>query len=141
MNERVLPRIKRKRSAKQTRDGKDYLAFTKARNPAEEATRRAVRDFEREIAKRAKTNPKASYSFVNGKLRTRPTIGDLRFENGVKVNSESGKADIVNQFFSSIYTQETTDRISTFQQTPVKKQLLDIEILEQEVLQLLKRPK
>ena len=68
---------------KQTREGKDYLAYTKTRNTAKAETRRAVRDFEQEIAKRAKTNPKAFYSFVNSKLCTRPTIGDLRLENGV----------------------------------------------------------
>jgi hypothetical protein len=102
----------RKRSAfklyKQTREGKDYLAYTKARNMAKAETGRAVRDFEREIAKRAKTNPKAFYSFVNSELRTRSTIGDLRLENGEDVTSESGKTDVFNQFFSSVYTQETT---------------------------------
>ena len=111
MNEWVLSRIKRKRSAfelyKQTREGKDYLAYTKARYTAKAENRRAVRDFVREIAKRAKTIPMAFYSFVNNKLRTRPTIGNLRLENGVEVTSESGKADIFNQFFSSVYTQET----------------------------------
>jgi len=145
MNERVLSRIKRKRTAfelyKQTREGKDYLNYTKARNAAKAETRRAVRDFEREIAKRAKTNPKAFYSFVNSKLRTRSTVGDLRLQNGVEVISKSGKADILNQFFSSVYTQETTDNIPSPQHTTVKKQLLDIEIKEQEVFQLLNKTK
>lgn len=128
MNERVLSRIKRKRSAfelyKQTREGRDYIAYTKARNAAKAETRRAVRDFEREIAKRAKTNPKAFYNFVNSKLRTRAAIGDLRLESGAEVTSESGKADIFNQFFSSVYTQETTNRIPTPQQSPVKNNSL-----------------
>jgi hypothetical protein len=144
MNERVLSRIKRKRSAfelyKQTREGKDYLAYTKARNAAKAETRRAVRDFEREIAKRARTNPKAFYSFVHSKLRTRSTISDLRLENGVEVTSESEKADTFNQFFSSVYTQETKDRMSA-QLILVKNQLLDIEIVQEEVLQLLKKTK
>jgi hypothetical protein len=49
MNERVLSRIKRKRSAfelyKQTREGKDYLAYAKARKVAKAETRRAVKRF------------------------------------------------------------------------------------------------
>jgi len=39
MNDRILSKIKRKKSAfdcyKQTREGKDYLEYTKARNAAE----------------------------------------------------------------------------------------------------------
>ena len=43
MNERVLSKLKRKRSAfelyKQTKEGKDYLAYAKARNGAKAETR------------------------------------------------------------------------------------------------------
>jgi len=88
MNESPI-RMKRNRSTfklyKQTREGKDYLDCTKARNTVKAESRQAVRDFEREITKKAKTNPKAFYSFVNSKLRMRPTIGDLRLENGAEV--------------------------------------------------------
>jgi len=62
-------------------------------------------------------------------------------ENGVEVASESGKADTFNQFLSSVYTWETTDQISPSQKSPVKTLLLDIVVLEQEVLQLLKKTK
>ncbi len=34
-----------------TREGKDYLEYTKARNSAKAETRRAVQEYEREIAK------------------------------------------------------------------------------------------
>ena len=48
MNERVLARIKKKKSTfecfRQTRDGKDYLEYARARNAARTETRRAVRD-------------------------------------------------------------------------------------------------
>ena len=90
---------------KQMRECKDYLAYAKVRNTAKTETRRAIRDFEIEAAKRAKTNPKALYSFVNSKLRTRSTINDIRMENGTEVTSKSGKADIFNQFFQlCLYT-------------------------------------
>ena len=62
-------------------------------------------------------------------------------KNGREVTSESGKADIFNQFFSSVYTQETTDKIPAPRRIQVKKQLLDIEISEQDVLKLLKQTK
>ena len=58
MQDRVLSRIKRKKTAferyKLTKDGLDYLNYTKARNAAKTETRRAVRDYEKEIAILAK---------------------------------------------------------------------------------------
>ena len=59
MNERVLARIKKStfECLRHTRDGKDYLEYARARNAARTETRRAVRDYEHEIAKLAKKNP------------------------------------------------------------------------------------
>ena len=48
--------------------GHDYQEYAKARNAAKTETRRAVRDFEKEVAKQAKKNPKAFYRYVNSKL-------------------------------------------------------------------------
>src|SRR5664279_4398204 len=145
MNDKVLSRIKRKRTAfekyQQTREGKEYIEYTKARNAAKTETRRAVRDYEREIAKKAKVNPKAFYSFVNSKLKTRTTIGDLQTDDGEEISSDNGKAEIFNRFFSSVYTQEDTQQISQPEGTSIKSQLLDIEISERHVLELLKKVK
>ena len=53
------------------------MEYTRARNAAKSETRRAVRDYEKEVARLAKRNPKAFYKFVNGKLKTRTRIVDL----------------------------------------------------------------
>ena len=67
MNDRALSRIKRKKEAfqryKATRDGMDYLEYVKARNAAKTEIRKAVRDYEKEVAKLAKRNNKAFYKY------------------------------------------------------------------------------
>ena len=109
MNGKALSRIKRKNEAfqifKQTKDGKDYLANVKARNQAKTEFRKAVRDYEREVAKQAKRNPKAFYKFVNSKLKTRTTTADLKTDGGEYVSCDKDKAEMFNKFFSSVYTQ------------------------------------
>ena len=60
--------------------GHDYQEYAKARNAAKTETRRAVRDFEKEVAKQAKKNPKAFYRYVNSKLKTRTGVGNLHNE-------------------------------------------------------------
>jgi ribosomal protein S20 len=95
MNAKVLSRIKKKKTAfekyKQTKEGKEYIEYTRARNAAKSEIRRAVRDYEKEIAKKAKANSKAFYSFVNSNLKTRTTIGTLH-DNGKEIKTETGKA-------------------------------------------------
>ena len=92
MDTRVLSRIKKKRETferyKQTREGKDYIEYTRARNAAKADTRRAVRDYEREIAKQAKKNPKAFYRYVNGKYKTRAKIANLRTTDGREISGD-----------------------------------------------------
>ena len=81
MNDKALLKIKKKKEAfcryKETNDGKDYLQYARSRNAAKSEARKALRDYEKEIAKKAKRNPKAFYSYVNTKLKSRPGIAVL----------------------------------------------------------------
>ena len=58
MSEKVMTKLRKKKVAfnrwMQTKDGHDYQEYAKARNAAKTETRRAVRDFEKEVAKQAK---------------------------------------------------------------------------------------
>ena len=114
MDTRVLSRIKKKREAfekyKQTREGKDYIEYTRARNAAKADMRRAVRDYEREIARQAKRNPKAFYRYVNGKLKTRAKIANLRTSDGKEISGDKERADEFNRFFSSVYAKDARDK-------------------------------
>ena len=143
MNIRVLSRIKRKKEAfeiyKETRDGKAYLEYAKARNAAKAETRRAVRDYEREIAKQAKKNPKAFYRFVNGRLKTRAKIADLKTEDGSNVTTDDEKAKMFNTYFCSVYTKEDLQSIPNKQCDDKASILSDIDIDETEVFELLKK--
>jgi ribosomal protein S20 len=143
MNERVLSRIKRKKSAfelyKQTRDGKDYLEYTKTRNSARAEVRKAVREYEKEIAKKAKKNPKMFYKHVNSKLKTRVTGSVLQNANGDKINDNQQKAELFNEFFSSVYTIEDTQNIPESPKMITEHQLNSIHIEETEVAALLKK--
>lgn len=112
MNEKALNRIRKKKAAftryKETREGKDYLEYARERNAVKSEVRKAVRDYEKEVAKQSKRNPKAFYRYVNSKLKMRTGIADLQSKDGSKVTSNRDKADVINEFFSSVYTVEDT---------------------------------
>ena len=96
-NERVFTEMKKKKEAfsryKDTRDGQHYLECVKARN--------AAIHYEKEIAKRAKKNPKAFYKYVNGKIKTKDSVGVLDNENR-KAVTDKEIADLLNNF-SAVY--------------------------------------
>lgn len=102
----MLSRIKQKKSTfeqySKSGDLKDYLEYTKARNRAMAETRRAVQDYEKEVAKLAKKNPKLFYRHVNKKIKTRAGIYDLHCEDGSMVEGDQQRAEMFNQFFSSV---------------------------------------
>jgi len=52
-----------------SRNGKDYLDYVKERNKSKSELHKALINYEKDIAKKAKKNPKAFYRYVNGKIQ------------------------------------------------------------------------
>ena len=131
-NEKALIKVKKKKEAykryTETREGKEYLAYAKARNQAKQECRNAVRNFEQQIAAEAKSNPKAFYAYASSKLKTRETIADLEDEKGKTVTSNLGKAELLNNFFCSVFTKENTDNIPNLREQKLDSTLSEIEI-------------
>ena len=74
MNGRAFSEIKKNKAAfcrfKETEYYSDYLEYVLARNAAKSEIRKAVRDYEKEIAKCAETNPKALYRYANSNVKS-----------------------------------------------------------------------
>lgn len=141
MNNRVMAKIKRKHSTferyKLTKEGKEYVEYVKSRNSAKTEIRKAVKEYEQEIAKIAKKNPKAFYRHVNNKLKTRPGIGDLQMDDGSEVVDAQLKANVFNQYFSSVYTVEDLNSVPLYEAREGDK-ISSVEVTEEEVIKLLK---
>lgn len=102
------------RQWRRSNDGKDYILYAKARNQAKWECRRAEKKFERKIASEAKTNPKAFYKYARSKMKTRVRITNLTDEAGNLVTSDKDKANLMNNFFSSVFTNEDLTNMPNF---------------------------
>ena len=90
-----------------TKEWKDYLDYTKARNQARKATRQAVKTLEQSIAKDIKSNPKHFWSYARSKMKIRPRVGDLQTEENAELTTtDKEKAEVMCKFFSDVFIRE-----------------------------------
>ena len=89
----------------------DYLAYKRARNRASKEVRKAQRRFERKLAKNIKSNPKAFYKYARNKMSVKEKVGPLEDENGMVVMDDTRTAEILNQYFTSVFTQEVMENL------------------------------
>ena len=121
-----------------TKNDNDYSSYLKARNKAKRACRKAKARYERDIAEQAKVNNKPFWAYVKAKTGTRTGIADLRREDGTIASTDKEKADVLNQFFQSVYTTEPDGDTPDPPNYNINSKLSDFEINEQEVKKLLK---
>ena len=63
--------------------------------------------FEKKLASNIKDNPKAFFGYVRSKQRVRDTVGPLRnMDASSLVNDKQEMADILNEFFASVFVHE-----------------------------------
>ena len=76
--------------------------------------RKAVRDFERQIARETKANPKAFYKYARSKMKTCSAVADLERLDGTMTETGVDKAEVLNTFITSVFTIESLENIPTF---------------------------
>ena len=89
----------------ETREDQDYTTYCKARNQARRATRHALKTFDKEVARCAKTNPKTFYKYINSRTKIRVGISELCTADQRAISDEE-MATALNDFFLSVFTEE-----------------------------------
>ena len=116
--------------------------YTKSRNKVKTLLRQAKRRFEKDISVNAKNIPKKFWSYVRRKLKTKAGIAPLQKisgDNDSLVFLDLDKANILQNQFSSVFTQEPDDEMPQFMRR-VEHDLDDIivskEMVEAEIISL-----
>lgn len=93
------------------RNSRNYQEYCILRNRATKAVRYARRKYERGIADSVVDNTKAFWSYVKSKTSTKSSIGDLKDQFGTLKSGTEDKANILNDFFASVFTVEGDSEI------------------------------
>ena len=103
-----------------------------------EVAKDSKRNFEQNLAKEVKTNPRAFYKYANSKLKTRTSVADLEINQG-RATTNQMKAEELNRFFSSVFTKEDKDTVPQINRSEkVTNPMPDLLITEEMVKMKLK---
>ena len=145
MDEKVAAAVKRKTEAftkyRQSREGTYYINYRRAANRLKAEVRKAVRTFEKKIATEAKRNPKAFFNYARSKMKTRTGVSDLEYQDGRMAHTDVEKAELLNTFFSDVFTKEDLVTRPKFEQRAYREPLTDITINDDMVAAVLGRLK
>ena len=122
MNRKTFVQIKKKHNAYKTvykrwiqsSTGKNDIKYRQQCNKVKAMTRKSIKAFEKSITDKVKSNPKAFWKYANSKRKCKIKIRDLITDNGSIIDSDDEKVDLLNSFFTSVFTEEDLSNIPTF---------------------------
>ena len=118
------------------------LNYTRARNKVTKLMRQAKRNFEKDIARKCKTNPKVFWAHIRNNLKRKigvaPLLEKIDDKTSIKFSDED-KANILQKQFSSVYTQEpegTIARLNKKTDTSISDLHVTNEMVKEEILRM-----
>ena len=91
---------------RRTRKDEDYANYKEALNLATTEIRKSKRTFEKKLAGNIKNDRKRCYAYVRSKQKVRDKVGPLENNRGNIISDGFLKAEVLNEYFSSVFTTE-----------------------------------
>ena len=88
-----------------------YKQYIQARNESARMIKNSKREHQKNIAKNCKSNPKTFWKYINAQRKVKDNIAPLWDGVSNYITDDKGKADILNKFFSSVFTKENLNNI------------------------------
>ena len=97
---------------------KNYETYRSARNQAKAELRKAKYEYEKDLASKIKTDNKLFRSYVRSNMKTKSSLGELEMQNGDLTSDSQEKANFLNNFFISVFEDESTENVPDFPDCP-----------------------
>ncbi|MES9884607.1 MAG: reverse transcriptase family protein, partial [Sedimenticola sp.] len=115
----------------------DKLAYIEQRNATDRIINDAKKQYESEIMRSVKTQPKRLYSYMRGKQKVKAKVSNLEKSDGTHTKDDPETCEVLSSFFSSVFTREPTDDELPEFANRCEETVNDIEISEEIVLKKL----
>ena len=93
------------------KENPEYKSYKRKVNKCNKQIKAARRKHEMNIANNAKSDPKVFWKYVKERTKSSVGVNALKKMDNTFATSEKEKADILNEYFSSVFTIENTDDI------------------------------
>ena len=123
-----------------TRSRHNFDLYCEARNKCTKITRAAKRKFEKRIINNMNTDSKGFWSYVKQQTKSKLGISDLKNERQEIITDSKDKANVLNDFFASVFVTEPPGPVPVFDVrytgVPVTKFIVDKDTLLKRMLNL-----
>ena len=117
----------------------NHQKYCLARAQVNKYLRHQKRNKELKIAKQMKQNTKAFYQYIASKTTKKDSIPDLLKEDGTKTKDDAEKSELLNCFFSSVFTNENLNNMPTMEdRIPENSSIHTADVSIEEMKALLK---
>ena len=117
---------------KKTKSYYDRERYRSVKNRLRSLTRMLRRDFEGQLARDVKNEPKKFWAYVKSKTKTRSKIPPL-MSDGTLASTDKEKAEVLNKFFSSVFTVEDMENMPN-SNNDFKGKFLDSFVIDKELV-------
>ena len=117
----------------------NYNIYARYRNQVKWESKKAKRLREYQVARDAKVNPKAFFRYAASKTKQTEKISNLKKEDGTLTENDQGKAEVLYDFFSSVFTNEDPNNIPPFKH-PNLNVISHFTISDDDMKKSLKKP-
>jgi len=88
----------------------------------------AKRKFEKKLADNVNGGNRQFFTYIRRKTKSKPTIGPLKDRDKKVITDDEEMATMLNEFFSSVFTQEDVSEIPTAEEKRAESNLNDVKI-------------
>ena len=97
-----------------TQSQRNYSEYCNVRNACTKTTRSAKKKYEKNIVMNMKENPKDFWAYIRQKTKAKSGVSDLKDSQGVLIQDNEEKANLLNDFFASVFIKEPPGQLPIF---------------------------
>ena len=132
VNHQSITAIKKKHTKwlkyQHSKTDENYTQYKIARNAAISVLRKSKYSYEKDLDAKIKIDSKLFWNNVRSKINTKSNIGQLETPDGSCTNADNEKAEILNNYFASVFAKERSEFLPNFEDRNFGETLSNLEI-------------
>lgn len=145
MNQNVLRSLRKKhrlwRRYSKTKSYQLLEEYKRQEKKAQKDIRQAKRKFERKLSKNNGRGNRLFNSYIKKKTKTKTSVGPLKNLNGETVTDDQGMSEILNSFFSSVFTDEGSGPIPSMENLPCAEKIRSVNFEKKDICEKIRKLK